>query len=87
MQDTLKQLRQDIDTIDQQIVDLLVQRFATVVDIWSYKKKHSLPSLDAVRRDSLLQSRILEGKKKWLSEDFIIDIRRRIHEESLDIQK
>jgi chorismate mutase len=33
MQDTLKQLRQDIDTIDQQIVDLLVQRFATVVDI------------------------------------------------------
>jgi chorismate mutase len=33
MQDTLKQLRQDIDTIDQQIIDLLVQRFATVVDI------------------------------------------------------
>lgn len=87
MQDTLEQLRQDIDSIDQQIIDLLVQRFATVVDIWFYKKKHSLPSLDAVRRNSLLQSRILQGKKKWLSENFIIDIRKRIHKESLDMQQ
>jgi chorismate mutase len=65
----------------------LVQRFAIVVDVWLYKKQHSISALDTVRRDRLLQLRILQGKKKWLSEDFIVDVRKRIHEESLDIQK
>jgi chorismate mutase len=33
MQDSLEQLRQRIDCIDEQIIDLLVQRFAIVVDV------------------------------------------------------
>jgi chorismate mutase len=83
----LEQSRQNIDHIDEQIIDLLAQRFAIVMKIWSYKKRHNMLCLDAVRRNALLQSKLAYAKKQWLSEKFIIDIWERIHQESLHIQK
>lgn len=60
----LKQLRNQIDIIDDKIIDLFAQKFSTVKEIGEYKKKHNRSSLDSIRRENLLQSHVNEGKKK-----------------------
>lgn len=85
--DILSQLRSKIDTIDTQIIDLISKRFSIVADIWAYKKNHNIPILDGIRRSKLLQSNIIQGEKRWLSKDFIVDVRKKIHKETLKIQK
>lgn len=84
---TLQQLRKKIDQIDGQIIDLLIQRCDIVLDIGAYKRLHNIPYLDRVRWSEVLQSNIIQGKKKWLSEKFVTDLRERIHYESLKIQQ
>ncbi len=41
--DDLAQLRTDIDTIDDRIVDLLAQRFAICRRVAEYKLRHDIP--------------------------------------------
>lgn len=85
--DTLEQLRKKINTIDDHIIGLLAQRFSIVVDIWAYKKEHLIPALDERRWAVLFHENIAKGKKKWLSEIFIIDLRESIHKEALKLQQ
>lgn len=62
--DTLQQLRKKIDQIDSQIIDLLAQRCSVVEDMKSYKKDLQLSYLDEARWNEVLQSNIVQGKKK-----------------------
>ena len=50
----LSQLRQQIDTIDRQIVDLMKQRMETVAQVAEYKKANNIPVLDSGRERALL---------------------------------
>ena len=52
----LTHLRNKIDHIDADIVDLLAQRFALVANVSEYKKTHKLPCLDATRRAEMLDT-------------------------------
>lgn len=84
--DTLAQLRTKIDDIDNHLVEVLVERFSVVMDIWRYKKQHNLPALDEERQRNMLEKIISLWNKKWLSKDFIGNVRNLIHQESLKIQ-
>lgn len=55
MEEQLAQARQKINGIDQQIVRLLEQRFAAVVEVNDYKRRHQLPVLDSQREKQVLQ--------------------------------
>ncbi len=87
LMDNLTQLRNKIDSIDDRLITLLAERFSLVLAIWAYKKMHQFPSLDLIRRENLLKNKLSKGIEKWLTESFIIEIRERIHKESLRIQK
>jgi len=84
---SLEQLRDEINVIDSKIIDLFAERCSLVKQVWIYKRKHNLPALDSVRRKQLIQSHINQAKQTWLSENFILDIWERIHQESLDIEQ
>ena len=87
LMDSLELLRKKIDAIDGSIIDLFVERFSIVGDIWTYKKNHKLPILDKIRRTQALQKRVVLGKKKWLPTTFITEIRNIIHKQALKIQQ
>ena len=50
----LKDLREKIDAIDQQMVDLFKQRMEVSKEVAAYKQEHGLPTLDAGRERALL---------------------------------
>lgn len=58
----LKEIRQRIDEIDRQIVELFSARMALCADVAQYKADHSLPVLDSAREnEKLLQIAALAG--------------------------
>lgn len=83
----LQAYRQEIDTIDAEILRLLAQRAELSQKIGHYKQQHSLPINQPERWNQLLLNRQEQAKKIWLSPIFIKDLRIRIHQESLHIQQ
>ena len=51
MTNKLETLRQEIDSIDAQIFDLLEQRLTVAKQIGTYKKEHGLSVLDSSREN------------------------------------
>lgn len=54
MSKDLEQLREEIDQIDQQMVELFKARMEAAGQVAAYKKEHGLPVLDAGRERTLL---------------------------------
>jgi len=52
----LKELRLQMDSIDQELVRLFAQRMDTAVQIAEYKRKNQLPVMDVIREREKLQS-------------------------------
>jgi len=50
----LRELRDAIDQIDRELVELLAKRLRLVVSVGEYKRGHSLPIYDAERERDLL---------------------------------
>jgi len=82
----LKNFREQIDSLDREILYLLFRRFTIVDEIWKLKKKNNIPALQEERWKELLNEKINIWKEYWLGKDFIIDIWNRIHKESLKIE-
>ena len=78
--------RQQIDTIDAEILKLLAQRLEISKKIWIYKQQNNLPVFQSERREQILHNRQEQAAKIWLSPLFIKDLRNHIHEESLLLQ-
>lgn len=58
----IPELRNEIDRIDRQIVELLVQRAARALEIGSFKRSNGLPTLDAMRERDLLDAVCKDNK-------------------------
>ena len=48
-------IRDAIDELDREIVELLVQRMALSAEVAEYKKKNNMPILDKAREEALLE--------------------------------
>lgn len=83
----LETLRTQIDLIDDQIMGLLGKRMRIVDDIGSLKKKNNVAILQVKRWNEIMERMIIEGKQNHLSEAFVLDIYKAIHQESIDHQK
>jgi len=80
-------LRNTIDELDQQLIDLLAQRMEISGDIGRLKKLRNISILQPDRWQKMLQERISSGKGKGLDEDFILRLYQTIHEESIRCQE
>lgn len=82
----LEQLREKIDHIDQELVEILSTRRQLIERIGEYKKENNVTVFQLERWNEILKSRTEWGNLKDLSTKFIQDIYGRIHDESIRIQ-
>lgn len=82
----LETLRNQIDSIDQQMLELLSQRMNIVEDIGKYKSQNKVTILQLRRWEKILQTRMKLGKKLGLTEDFIKKLLQLVHKESIQRQ-
>ena len=83
----LNELRDQIDAVDKQILDLLSQRLALVEKVGEVKSEHGLPIYAPDREAAMLASRRKEAEKKGVPPQLIEDILRRTMRESYASEK
>jgi len=82
----LETLRNQIDSIDQQMLELLSQRMNVVEDIGKYKSKNEVTILQLRRWEKIVATRIKLGKKLGLTEEFVKKLLQLVHKESIQRQ-
>lgn len=85
--DELKHFRNQIDEIDNQLINLLFQRFQIVKQIWEFKKQNNIPPLQPWRRKEVLKNIKTQWTKLGLDEIFIETIWNHIHDYALNLEK
>lgn len=83
----LENFREQIDTIDYEIIYLLSRRFALVEQIWNIKKEKWENVFQPKRWDFLLKNLLEEAKEKNVNSELVKKIWEEIHKESLNIEK
>lgn len=78
----LSELRDQIDAVDQQIIDLLAERLRLVGEVGEVKTKHGLPIYVPEREAAMLLKRRAEAESKGVPANLIEDILRRTMRES-----
>jgi chorismate mutase len=81
--ENLSELRRQIDQIDEQLLELLAKRMRISREIGVYKKEHNMPVLQSPRYNEILENRSNMGESMDLSPEFVKEILREIHEESV----
>lgn len=84
--DFLEQVRNKIDSIDQQILELLANRMHLVEQIGEYKRSNNVTIFQLRRWEKILESRIECGKRLGLDEDYIKSLLQLVHKESIKKQ-
>ncbi|NNE27721.1 MAG: bifunctional 3-deoxy-7-phosphoheptulonate synthase/chorismate mutase type II [Saprospiraceae bacterium] len=87
LQSELETLRDEINHIDDEILNLLSNRMIVSRQIGAYKKEHNMTILQQRRWESILDKSITEARKRNMSEKFIVRLINAIHDESIDQQE
>ena len=82
----METLRSQIDSIDQQMLELLSQRMNIVEEIGKYKSKNEVTILQLRRWEKIISTRLRLGKSLGLSEDFVKKLLQLVHKESIQRQ-
>lgn len=83
---TLHNLRQEIDRLDNYILELLAERMDIATQIGKFKRENSI-AIYQPKRWAYTVKRALEiGKTNGLSEEFILALFQKIHNESIEKQ-
>lgn len=84
----LENYREQINTLDKELIYLLFRRFEIVKQVWEVKKQSWIKNpLDKNRWKELMAENLATSRDYWLSDDLINDLWNRIHTESLDLEK
>lgn len=81
--DSLEKFRNQIDSVDSQLIELLAQRMNIVEEIGSYKQEKNMTILQLERWEKVREKGIDLGKSLGLSEKFIKNLLRMIHKEAI----
>ncbi len=81
--ENLKELRRQIDDLDNQLLDLLSKRMRISREIGRYKKEHDMPILQTARYDEILNRRVNQAQDLEMDGEFMKVIYAAIHEESI----
>lgn len=81
--ENLALLRQQIDRIDDELIELLDKRMRVAREIGQYKKENSMPVIQAGRYNDLMQRRVSSAEELGMSGDFMRAVLAAIHEESV----
>lgn len=79
----IRQLRSQIDEVDNELMDLLAKRMRICREIGVYKKEHNMTVLQANRYNEILEKRGAQGSLIGIDLECIAHIFELIHEESV----
>ena len=85
--ENIDHLRNEIDEIDEELINILGNRMKIAQKIGSYKKRNNIAILQTDRWSEILEKAVAKGNKKGLSNEFIESILRAIHDESISHQE
>lgn len=81
--ENLTLLRQQIDRIDNELLEILSKRMGISREIGRYKKEHRMPVVQAGRYNDIIRLRVKTGEEMGMSPDFIKTVLLAIHDESV----
>ena len=82
----LEQFREQIDSIDNQMLDLLAKRMEIVGDIGRHKCVNNVSILQLRRWEKIIETRTDTGVRLGLDSDFVLKILQLVHKESIQKQ-
>jgi chorismate mutase len=85
-ENTLEELRSEIDKLDEELIDILARRMKVVEEIGKYKKENNITILQLKRWSHIIRDRVHGGENLGLSRGFIHKLLEAIHEESIQRQ-
>ncbi|MDF3124025.1 bifunctional chorismate mutase/prephenate dehydrogenase [Rheinheimera sp. 1928-s] len=80
-------LRQQIDQLDSQLVELLAKRAAVTAEVGRVKQHYALPLYVPEREQALIKARRQQAEDAGVSADLIEDVLRRVMRESYQTQE
>lgn len=81
--ESLTLLRQQIDRIDNDLLEILSKRMAVSREIGRYKKEHRMSVVQAGRYNDIMRHRIKAGEEMGMSPEFMKTVLLAIHDESV----
>ncbi|MCB0663664.1 MAG: bifunctional 3-deoxy-7-phosphoheptulonate synthase/chorismate mutase type II [Saprospiraceae bacterium] len=84
--ETLENLRHQIDDIDTEILRLLGDRMKITERIGEYKESNNIAILQPERWAAVLEYALSNGNRAGLTDQFILDLFKAIHQESINRQ-
>jgi chorismate mutase len=85
-EDKLEMLRNRIDTLDTELLEVLSSRMDIVREIGKYKKENNVTALQIIRWAQLMEDRVKLGQKLNLNKTFTQILFQLIHEDSVRMQ-
>ena len=82
----LDEIREGIDDVDKEILDIISKRVELVKKIGEFKKEQDLTTFQVDRWNEVFKSRMDWAKEKDLEKDFIEDLYKVIHLGSINVQ-
>ena len=79
----LSDLRQQIDELDNQLLELLAKRMRVSKEIATFKKEHSMTVVQTDRYDEIMNKRVSQAGEMDMDKDFMRTVLEAIHEESV----
>ena len=87
IQSDLDELRENVDVLDNQVIEIISQRFEIIKQVGAYKKEHNLSVFQRDRWDDVINSRIKLATDRGISQSFIKNLLMDIHKESIRLQE
>ena len=81
--ENLTLLRQQIDRIDRELLDVLAKRMQVSRDIGRYKKEHRMSVVQAGRYNDVIRTRLNHGVEMGMGAEFLKTVLLAIHDESV----
>ena len=85
--DGLEGLRRRIDRLDDQIIDLLGERFALVREVAAYKRPRDIPVVIPERIEQVVERCVVRGQRHGLDAQMLRDIYRRLIDEACQAEE
>ncbi len=85
--DKLTVLREEIDKIDDEIMNYLAARMKISENIGQYKRDNKVTILQVTRWEEIIETRLAQGNAMGLSEEFVNNMLKLIHQESILVQQ
>lgn len=85
--DQLSKLREQINKIDDDVMLTLAARMKISEQIGNYKRDNNVTILQVSRWEEIIQTRLAQGNAMGLSKDFVNNLLKLIHQESISVQQ